>query len=63
VTGGQDVLVFPAATLTEHGQTQTYRSRWEHNGDDAYDVVMEFQQGDRWMPAFRPHMTRVRPKP
>ena len=53
------VPVFPAATLTERGHTQTYRSRWQRSGDDAYEVVTEFQESDRWMPAFSLHMQRV----
>jgi hypothetical protein len=62
VTGGPDVLVFPAATFTDHGRAQTYRSRWQRTGDDTYEVVTEFQQSERWAPAFRLHMRRVRPQ-
>jgi len=61
VSGGPEVLVFPPTTYSEHGQSQTYRSRWERKGEDAYDVVTEFQQSDRWVPAFSVHMVRVKP--
>jgi len=59
VTGTQDALVFPAATLTDHGRTQTYRSRWQRSGDDAYEVVTEFRESERWVPAFSLHLRRV----
>jgi len=52
-------LIFPAATYQENGKTQTYRSRWTRNGDEAYDVVTEFQKGDKWTPGWTVHMTRV----
>jgi hypothetical protein len=60
VSGEHDVLVFPPATFTEGGQTQTYRSRWQRAGSDAYDVVTEFQVAERWVPAFTVHMQQVR---
>lgn len=53
-------LVFPPATYSEAGQTQTYRSRWQRSGSDAYDVVTELQAGDRWVPGFTVHMSQVR---
>jgi hypothetical protein len=64
-TSGGDVeasditLTFPAATYQEGGKTQTYRSRWTRSGDDAYDVVTEFQKGDKWAPGWTVHMIRV----
>ena len=53
--------MFPPTTYSEHGQSQTYRSRWERKGEEAYDVVTEFQQSDRWVPAFSVHMVGVKP--
>jgi hypothetical protein len=61
VSSGPQALVFPPTTFSEHGRTQTYRSRWQRSGDDAYDVLTEFQVNDRWVPAFSVHMTRVHP--
>jgi hypothetical protein len=61
VSGGEaGTLVFPPTTYTEKGQTQTYRSRWQRVGSDAYDVVTEFRDGDRWVPGFTLRMQRVK---
>jgi len=30
-----------------------YRSRWQLAGQDAYDVVTEFQVKDGWVPGFK----------
>jgi hypothetical protein len=59
VSAEGDALVFPAATYTENGRAQTYRSRWHHAAPDAYDVVTEFQDQDRWVPGFTVHMKQV----
>jgi hypothetical protein len=59
VTGTRDSLVFPAATFTDRGRTQTFRSRWQRTGDDAYEVVTEFRDSDRWAPGFSLQMRRV----
>jgi hypothetical protein len=59
VSSENDALVFPAATYSEKGQVQTYRSRWQRIGSDAYDVVTEFRDGDRWVPGFTIHMQKV----
>jgi len=61
VSGEGDALVFPPTSYLEKGETQTYRSRWQPAGQDAYDVVTEFQVKDRWVPAFKVHMERVTP--
>ena len=61
VSGEGDALVFPPTSYLEKGETQTYRSRWQPAGQDAYDVVTEFQVKDRWVPGFRLHMERVTP--
>ena len=44
------------------GETQTFRSRWQPAGRDAYDVVTEFQVKDRWVPGFKVHMEKVTDK-
>ena len=51
-------LVFPPTNYVEDGKTQTYRSRWQRIGDDAYDVVTEFKSGEGWIDGFRVHMVR-----
>jgi hypothetical protein len=61
VSGEGDALVFPPASYLEKGETQTYRSRWQPAGQDAYDVVTEFQVKDRWVPGFKVHMEKVTP--
>jgi hypothetical protein len=60
VSAEGDALVFPPAAYTEAGHTQTYRSRWQRSGSDAYDVVTEFEVNERWTPGFILHMTQVR---
>jgi hypothetical protein len=53
-----DALVFPPTSYVENGKTETYRSRWQRAGEDAYDVVTEFQSGDGWVDGFRIHMVK-----
>jgi len=55
-----ETLVFPPTRYRENGREQTYRSRWQRAGEDAYDVVTEFQDGERWVPGFTLHMSRER---
>jgi hypothetical protein len=57
--GEGHALVFPPTTLTEDGHAQTYRSRWEQAGADAYDVVTEFLVKGEWQPGFSVHMQLV----
>jgi hypothetical protein len=59
VATDKDTLVFPPTIYVENGQTQTYRSRWQRAGDNAYDVVTEFQSKDSWVPGFKVHMEKV----
>jgi len=59
VATDKGALVFPPTVLIGHGQTQTYRSRWQADGDNAYDVVTEFQSKDSWVPGFKVHMEKV----
>jgi hypothetical protein len=56
VSADKDGLVFPDTTFVENGKTQIYRSRWQRSGENAYDVVTEFQGKDGWMPGFKVHM-------
>jgi hypothetical protein len=57
-----NALTFPPASYTEDGKTQTYRSRWQRAGDDAYDVVTEFQSKEGWIPGFKVHMEKTAAK-
>jgi hypothetical protein len=52
-------LVFPPTTYQENGKAQTYRSRWSHDGAEAYDVVTEFKQDQAWTTAWTVHMRKV----
>jgi hypothetical protein len=56
-----DALVFPPTHYAEHGQEQTYRSRWRRAGDGAYDVVTEFLTQGQWAPGFSVHMQLLPP--
>ena len=51
-------LVFPPTQYVENGETQTYRSRWVP-GENAYDVVTEFQSKEGWVPGFKLHMEQL----
>ena len=59
VATDKDSLVFPDTSFVENGKTQVYRSRWQRSGDDAYDVLTEFQSADGWVPGFKIHMQRA----
>ena len=59
VQASGDALVFPDTTYQENGETQVYRSRWQKNGSDAYDVVTEFKNKDGWTPGFSVHMKKT----
>ncbi|HYL00841.1 MAG TPA: hypothetical protein VEU78_06580 [Steroidobacteraceae bacterium] len=63
VTFEDGALVFPAAGFIERTGSTNLRSRWQRAGDDAYDVVTEFQVKDRWVPGFSLHMQRVQNAP
>jgi hypothetical protein len=54
-----DALVFPDTSYEENGKTQIYRSRWQRSGDNAYDVVTEFQAKNGWVPGFKVRMEQV----
>jgi hypothetical protein len=55
-------LVFPPTTYQESGKSQTYRSRWTHSDDAAYDVVTEFRKGEGWTPGWSVHMHKLPPQ-
>jgi len=63
VTVEEGALVFPAAGFVESDGSTNVRSRWQRAGDDAYDVVTEFQVQDRWVPGFSLHMQRTQSAP
>jgi hypothetical protein len=63
VTPEEGALVFPAAGFVEADGSMNVRSRWQRAGEDAYDVVTEFQVQDRWVPGFSLHMQRVQNAP
>ena len=55
----QDALVFPSTSFVSDGRTQSYRSRWQRVGENAYDVVTELQSAEGWKPWFKMKMERV----
>jgi len=59
VEASGDTLVFPDTSYQEGGHTQVYRSRWQKNGTDAYEVITEFKNNDEWVPGFSAHMQRT----
>jgi len=59
VEASGDTLVFPDTSYQEGGHTQVYRSRWQKNGIDAYDVITEFKNEDEWVAGFSAHMQRI----
>jgi len=54
-----DALVFPAAKLVTQGQTFGFRGRWKRLGDDAYEVLREYETDKGWIPV-RIEMKRVK---
>jgi hypothetical protein len=52
-------LVFPDTEFVQDGKAQVYRSRWQPDGANAYQVLTEFKGKDGWVPGFRVHMDRV----
>jgi hypothetical protein len=39
---------------------QTYRSRWQRSGEDAYDVLTEFLLKGSWTPGFTVRMQQLK---
>jgi hypothetical protein len=62
VSGSAEALVFPPTEYQQDGKTQVYRSRWKKNGEDAYEVVTEFKNGNDWKPGWSVHMEKVAQK-
>lgn len=60
VTAEKDALVFPPSSYIDNGRSMSIRSRWRRTGEDAYDVVTEFEVQGRWVPGFAAHMQKVR---
>jgi hypothetical protein len=60
VSAEGDALVFPPTHYRENGAEQTYRSRWQRSGDNAYEVVTEFLVKGRWTAGFSVHMQQVK---
>ena len=56
-------LSFPEAHFQQDGKTQTYRSRWTHSGDRAYDVVTEFKKDGAWMLGWTVHLEKSGRRP
>ncbi len=61
VTAGGDGLVFPPTAYIDNGKEQVYRSRWQRDGDDAYEAVNEFKAGDGWKLAWKVRMQKQAP--
>jgi hypothetical protein len=58
VKPGADAIDFPAATLAIDGKSLGFRSRWKRAGEDAYEVLREYETEKGWMPV-RVRMRRV----
>lgn len=59
VSPGADAIDFPAATLVTATKSFNFRSRWKRLGDNAYEVLREYETDKGWMPV-RMEMTKVR---
>lgn len=53
-----DGVNFPETTEVENGKAQVYRSRWQHDAGDVYQVVTEFKTAQGWSVAWRVEMKR-----
>ncbi|HZR34457.1 MAG TPA: hypothetical protein VFA75_03700 [Nevskia sp.] len=63
VTADGSSLVFPPAAYVDNGQERIYRSRWQRDGDDAYEAVNEFKSGGGWVLAWKVRMQKQAPAP
>jgi len=45
-----DAIAFPATTLVTEGKAFAFRGRWKRLGDDAYEVLREYETEKGWMP-------------
>ena len=59
VTPEAGALAFPAAVLLGPGKPIGFRGRWSRAGDDAYDVLREYETDKGWFPV-RMRMRRVK---
>jgi hypothetical protein len=53
-----DAIAFPVATLVTAGKSFNFRSRWKRVGDDAYEVMREYETDKGWTPV-KMEMRRV----
>ena len=44
-----DAISFPVATLVTAGKDFNFRSRWKRLGDDAYEVLREYETDKCWV--------------
>lgn len=57
-------MIFPEEThRSSDGSEMTIRSAWTRDGQDAYRVVSEAREGDRWRELWRMRMVRIGPTP
>lgn len=45
-----EALDFPAAVMLSGGKSLSFRSRWKRTGEDAYEVLREYETEKGWMP-------------
>jgi hypothetical protein len=45
-----DALEFPAAVLVSGGKSLGFRAKWTRAGDDAYEVLREYETDKGWVP-------------
>lgn len=62
VTAGGDGLVFPPTAYVDNGKERIYRSRWQRDGDDAYEAVNEFKTANGWELAWKVRMQKQPPE-
>jgi hypothetical protein len=53
-----DAIGFPAAVLVSGGKAIGYRGRWKRAGENAYEVLREYETDKGWIPV-RMEMRRV----
>lgn len=44
------IAPFPAAVMISGGRSFGFRGRWTRVGDDAYEVLREYETDKGWMP-------------
>jgi hypothetical protein len=58
MTADGAALAFPPTEFVEQGKTRRYRSRWQPDGDAAYDVLTESERDAGWELGWKVHMVR-----